>query len=69
MDKQINQAVEIMKNCIADILEDNQPSIYLYGSVVLDDFKFGWSDIDLLCLTEKPITDEQAVRYYHFGRN
>lgn len=49
-----------MKNAIVDILDDNVAALYLYGSVVLDDFKLGWSDIDLLCLTQIPMADEQA---------
>ncbi|MBQ2817329.1 MAG: DUF4111 domain-containing protein [Clostridia bacterium] len=45
---------------IADILLLNDPSVYIYGSYVLDDFQFGWSDIDILVLTEKPISEQQA---------
>jgi len=45
---------------IVNILNDNMPSIFLLGSVVLDDFKLGWSDIDFICLTEKIINNEQA---------
>jgi predicted nucleotidyltransferase len=56
----MNKSIEIMKNRIIDILLLNKPSIYLYGSIVLEDFKLGWSDIDILCLTEEKITDEQA---------
>ncbi len=56
----MKQSIEIMKNHIVNILLHNKPSVYLYGSVVLEDFKLGWSDIDILCLTEKTITDEQA---------
>lgn len=56
----MNESIEIMKNRIVDILFNNKPSIYLYGSVVLDDFKLGWSDIDILCLTKTKITDAQA---------
>ena len=37
-------------------------SVWLYGSVVLDDFQPGWSDIDLIALTAAPITQEQAER-------
>lgn len=51
-----------MKNSIVDILCSNKPSIYLYGSLVLDDFKLGWSDIDILCLTQTPMTDTQTSR-------
>lgn len=45
---------------IGTILSDCEPSIYLYGSSVLDDFRLGWSDIDILVLTEKQITETQA---------
>jgi predicted nucleotidyltransferase len=58
----MNQTITIMKDRIARILADSSPSIYLFGSVVLDDFKPGWSDIDILCLTRSPITDDQADR-------
>lgn len=45
---------------ISSILSDREPSIYLYGSSVLNDFRLGWSDIDILVLTDKQITEEQA---------
>ena len=56
----MEQSIKIMVNRITEILENNNPSIFLFGSVVLDDFKLGWSDIDFICLTEKSITNEQA---------
>lgn len=56
----MEQSIEIMKNRIVNILSNNKPSIYLYGSIVLEDFKAGWSDIDILCLTETKILDTQA---------
>lgn len=56
----MEQSIEIVKNHIVSILSNNKPSIYLYDSIVLDDFKMGWSDIDILCLTETKISDEQA---------
>ncbi len=34
--------------------------IWLYGSVVLDDFRPGWSDIDWLVLTDGPIPEDRA---------
>jgi hypothetical protein len=49
-----------MKNSIISILGDNIIAIYIYGSVAMDDFKLGWSDIDILCITDKLVTDEQA---------
>ena len=56
----MNQSIEKMAAKIAGILDGNVHSVWLYGSAVLDDFRPGWSDIDLLALTSKPITEEQA---------
>jgi len=56
----ISFAIKIMKNEIISILADNTPSIYLFGSVALGDFQLGWSDIDILVLTQKEITEQQA---------
>ncbi len=47
---------------IVSALDGNVHSIWLYGSVVQDDFRLGWSDIDMLVLTGKPITDAQAQK-------
>lgn len=52
--------LRLMTAAIAEILRDNKPSIYLYGSAVMGDFRPGWSDIDLLVLTRKPISPAQA---------
>lgn len=51
LDYAINEMVTNIKN----ILKDNLMSIYVYGSYVLNDFKNGWSDIDLLVLTRNQI--------------
>lgn len=56
----MEQSINIMINSITNILYDNKPSIFLYGSIVLDDFKLGWSDIDIICLTDKKIETQQA---------
>ncbi|MGI5899794.1 MAG: phosphotransferase [Christensenellales bacterium] len=56
----LNEAMQVMTNEIVSILTDNKPTIYLFGSVVLDDFQFGWSDIDIAVLTEREITEQQA---------
>ncbi len=58
----LDKSIKIMTACIAEITGDNYPSIYLCGSVVLGDFKLGWSDIDLLVLTQKEIAEDQAKR-------
>lgn len=49
-----------MIDAICSILKENVLSIYLYGSSVLDDFKLGWSDIDILVLTKEKIDLQQA---------
>ncbi len=53
-------AINTMVREISGILSDREPSIYMYGSSVLNDFRLGWSDIDILILTNKQITEEQA---------
>lgn len=42
------------------ILSGGLLSVHLYGSCQMDDFQPGWSDIDVLCLTKSPITEEAA---------
>ena len=52
--------IKIMVDKICGVLAESNPSIYLYGSSVLGDFKLGWSDIDILVLTQKSISQQQA---------
>lgn len=54
-----------MTQRIAGILDSRVPSIYLYGSVVHDDFKLGWSDIDIPVFTMESILEEQAHALVH----
>jgi len=56
----LNETMEIMVDEITLTLAENEPSIYCFGSVVLDDFKLGWSDIDIVVLTRNEITQSQA---------
>lgn len=53
-------AINTMVRAICEILSNGEMSMYLYGSSALDDFRLGWSDLDILVLTKKPITEEQA---------
>lgn len=53
-------SINNMVNRMTAVLSKNNASIFLFGSVALNDFKLGWSDIDILCLTEKVISEEQA---------
>lgn len=56
----LDEAIQIMTNEISTVLADNIPTVYLFGSVALDDFQLGWSDIDILVLSECEITEQQA---------
>lgn len=56
----MQRAIDKMVREISSILSDVKPSIYLYGSSVLDDFKLGWSDIDVLVLTDSQMSEGQA---------
>ena len=56
----MNQSIERLTDRIVHILDNHVHSIWLYGSVVLDDFRLGWSDIDLLVLSNSQITEQQA---------
>ncbi len=60
MDTVLERSILNITDRISDILCGGSPSVYLHGSAVLDDFKPGWSDIDILVLTKKPITENQA---------
>lgn len=56
----LNDAIKTMTDEIISVLAANKPVIYLFGSVALDDFKLGWSDIDIAVLTKHEITEQQA---------
>ncbi len=57
---QIMEAVDRMAGEIACALGNALHSVWLYGSLVMDDFRPGWSDIDFLVLTGNPLSREQA---------
>lgn len=56
----ISEAINKMTQKISDILAEREPSIYLYGSVILDDYRDGWSDIDILVLTKTTLSEREA---------
>ena len=58
--KTLRQSVDEMAGRIAGVWDIRIHSIWLYGSTVMDDFRPGWSDIDILALTGGPVTEEQA---------
>ena len=54
-------ALEGMTRALSDALGGCLAALYLYGSAAMDDFRPGWSDIDVLCLTDAPLAEEQAL--------
>ena len=58
----LQKQIHTMSCRIRDVLAGIPVSIYLYGSITMDDFQYGWSDIDLLCLTGYSVTQEQAQK-------
>lgn len=61
LEPRLRLAINTMAVSIERILADAQPSIYLYGSVTAEDYRPGWSDVDLLVLTRDAITEEQSA--------
>ena len=64
----LNEAIQIMTYEIVNVLADNKPTIYLFGSVALGDFQLGWSDIDILVLTECEISRSGSEDTRYRGR-
>lgn len=60
LEPRLRLAINTMAVTLERILSDRSPSIYLYGSVTAEDYRPGWSDVDLLVLTDLPITASQA---------
>lgn len=65
----MNKSISIMINSLYLILGENIVSIYLYGSVPMNDFKLGWSDIDILCILKDTVTDVEAEPLVELRQN
>ncbi len=65
LEPRIRLSINTMAVSVGRILAEEKPSIYLYGSVTAEDYCPGWSDIDLLVLTETPIPREKAEALVH----
>ena len=55
-------AIAKMADEIVSVMDGKVYGIWLYGSVVMDDFRPGWSDIDFCALTDGKISGKQAER-------
>lgn len=56
----MKNAIDAMANEIIRIMDGDVYGIWLYGSVVMDDFRPGWSDIDFVALTRGEISENRA---------
>ena len=56
----MQQAIEALTQRLTEALGKQMLSLYLYGSATMDDFHPGWSDIDVLCLTDGRMPEAQA---------
>ena len=55
-------AIKNMTDAIVGIMDGNVTGVWLYGSVVLDDFRLGWSDIDVIAFTKQNILPNYALK-------
>ena len=51
-----------LAGALASRLSSDAFTLCLYGSAVLGDFRPGWSDLDILCLTAAPLSPDTAGR-------
>jgi predicted nucleotidyltransferase len=58
----MRKSIRTMVSEIASVLNGQAHSVWLYGSVVLDDFRPGWSDIDFVAFTNRRLSRDQAER-------
>ena len=61
-DSELQKTISVITQEIVSALDGRIYGIWLYGSVTMDDFRPGWSDIDFVALTESEITEVQAER-------
>ncbi len=62
-------SIDTMVASIATILNDCTPTVYLYGSVATGDFRLGWSDIDILVLTQKMMSENAVEKLLYLRQS
>lgn len=58
----MESSIGTMVRRMAELTDGDLYGVWLYGSVVLDDFRLGWSDIDFIALTGSPLDQGKAER-------
>jgi len=56
----LERIIALLCRRVGDILKGEPFSVYIYGSYVLSDMRPGWSDIDVLILTENPLSQTRT---------
>ena len=56
----MKNSIQTMAAAVDEACGHGLHSLWLYGSVVLNDFRLGWSDIDMIALTKEPIMETRA---------
>ena len=60
--KAVDDAIQRMVPEMVSAVDGRMHSVWLYGSLALDDFRPGWSDIDFVAYTDGPIAPEQSEK-------
>jgi hypothetical protein len=58
----VNETVRKMVSAMVSAADGRMHSVWLYGSLLLDDFRPGWSDIDFIAYTNGALSEPQAGR-------
>lgn len=56
----MERAIDTVTKKLQSVLGGDLLCVYLHGSVPMGDFRLGWSDIDVVCLTDRGLSDAQA---------
>lgn len=62
----MTEVIETMTTRLSAMLGENLCALYLYGSAASGDYREGWSDMDILALTEQPLSAAMATSLVGF---
>ena len=64
---EVKESVEVIETNLKGILKENLVGVYLHGSLAMGGFKAETSDIDMIVVTEEPVSYEskkELVDYF-----
>ena len=59
--KNVNETIRKMVSEMVSAADGRLHSVWLYGSLLLDDFRPGWSDIDIIAYTDGALSEPIGV--------